>query len=336
MPKKSEKRLLVEKYCSIDSYRKLTDSQLAHEIYDNNSNKFKDFENARTTVRLVRGHIGKDIYKRCDSTYYIPTTSQTPAKILIIDIETAPIRAYVWGIWNQNIGTQMIDSDWFCLTWSAKWLFEDKIYSGKLTSKEAIKQDDKRIIKGIWGLLNEADIVIAHNGKKFDIPKLNQKFLIYKLNPPLPYQLIDTLDHIRKQFKFTSNKLDYVNQVLNLTRKTEHEGFPLWEKCYKGDAKALNTMLEYNIGDVKILEETYLNIRAWIKPHPNLGLFILDELERCPTCGSDDLIEEGKDYHTTVNIFPSLRCKNCGASGRRRLSKLTVTEKRTVLVSLPK
>lgn len=233
-------------------------------------------------------------------------------------------------------GTAMIESDWFCLTWAAKWLFEDKVYSGKLTSREAKKQDDKRIIKGIWELVNEADIIIAHNGEKFDLPKLNQRFIIHKLNPPLPYQTIDTLKHIRRQFGFTSNKLDYVNQVLSLPRKTEHEGFPLWERCYNGDQAALNIMEDYNVGDVKILEETYLRIRSWIKPHPNLGLFILDKNERCPSCGSAELKEVGKLYHTTANTFESLRCDNCGSTGRRRKSNLTVTEKRFTLLSIPK
>src|SRR6266699_2886337 len=119
------------------------------------------------------------------------------AKILILDIETAPIRAKVWGIWNQNIYIDQIGDDWFVLTWAAKWLFEKKVYSGRLTSKEAIKQNDKRILKGIWQLLEEADIVVAHNGDKFDLPKLNTRFIIHKLNPPLPYQSIDTLKVIK-------------------------------------------------------------------------------------------------------------------------------------------
>jgi hypothetical protein len=257
-----------------------------------------------------------------------PREVNTGAKVLILDIETAPIRAFVWGIWNQNIGINQIESDWFCLTWAAKWLFDKKVYSGAVTPGEAVKQDDRRIIKSLWTLLNEADIIIAHNAEKFDIPKVNSRFLIHKMEPPTPYQTIDTLKHIRKQFGFSSNKLDYVNKLLNLQRKADTGGFELWERCYRGEGKALKEMLDYNVTDVRILEDTYLAIRAWIKPHPNMALFILDEKQsRCPSCGSGEMTEEGK-YHTYANIFQGYRCGNCGATARKRLSEVHIKQKR--------
>ena len=44
-------------------------------------------------------------------------------KILIFDLETAPMSAYVWGRWNQNINLEATISEWFILCWSAKWLY---------------------------------------------------------------------------------------------------------------------------------------------------------------------------------------------------------------------
>jgi DNA polymerase elongation subunit (family B) len=320
---------------------------LAKKILEENKSIFKDIEAIRTQIRYYRGSRGDESRKELkDRTYQQPLTYDTTnskmekintsAKVLILDIETAPINAYVWGIWNQNIGTHQIQSDWFCLTWAAKWLFEEKVYSAKLKPKEVLEQNDKRIIEGIWRLVNEADIVIAHNGEKFDMPKLNSRFIINQLNPPLPYQQIDTLKHIRRQFGFTSNKLDYVNKLLNLERKKE-TNFELWERCMKGDSKALSEMEAYNVQDVRILEETYLLIRAWIKPHPNMGLFILDEKEhRCPNCGSNDLTAEGKMYYTSANAYELMRCSNCGASSRKRLGAINIKEKRHLLISSAK
>lgn len=343
---KTNQRLIVEDYCKL--HPKIRDLTLAKKIYTENTKEFKSIEYARGVVRKVRGHKGKrDREVTTDKTMFTPTNYNTTVykpykseeaygKILVLDIETAPIRAYVWDIWNQNIGINQIESDWFCLTWSAKWLFESKVHSARLTGKEAIKQDDKRIIKSLWLLLNEADIVIAHNGDKFDIPRINSRFIIHRLNPPLPYQSIDTLKHIRRQFGFVSNKLDYVNKLLNLTRKADTGGFELWEKCYKGDEKSLVKMEKYNIKDVKILEETYLRIRAWIKPHPNLGLFILDdEKEHCPSCGSDNIQKDGI-YRTYANNYEAFRCGNCGAVGRMRKSSVTVNERRRLTLSIPK
>ena len=348
MGKLTIKGQLAIDYCKAN--QKLPDLTLAKKMYEENKSVFSSIEDARGKIRHFRGHKGKD--KRSSElvqetlkpiTYntnnYKPFKEEieTGAKILILDIETAPIRAKVWGIWNQNISIDQIESDWFILTWAAKWLFDDKTYSGALTAKEAVAQDDSRIMKGIWEMLNEADIVVAHNGDKFDLPKLNTRFLLNKMNPPLPYQSIDTLKHIKRNFAFTSNKLEFVNRMLGLPRKSKHDGFELWSKCYAGDEEALKKMLDYNVNDVVILEETYLRLRPWIKPHPNTALFILDEHEyRCPTCGSNKLEDEGKKYYTTVNAYSQFRCTNCGAVGRKRTSDLNIKERRHILSSSPK
>jgi len=342
---KTENGKMIDEYC--EKFPKMKDQTLARKIFKEHPKAFRDLEQVRSSVRYSRGHIGK--YSRewakvpkpitYDTVYVKPFKEEINpmAKILIIDIETAPIRAKVWDIWNQNINLEQIDNDWFILTWSAKWLFEKKVYSARLTGKEAIAQDDKRILKGIWELLNEADMTIAHNGDRFDTPRLNTRFIINRMHPPLPYQTIDTLKTIKRQFAFTSNKLDFVNKVLNLERKQKHEGFPMWSKCYIGDEKALKEMEGYNIKDVRILEDTYLRLRPWIKPHPNVGLFILDEhASHCPSCGSADLRDEGKLYYTTANAYEQYRCNNCSAVGRKRVSAINVKQKRHLLLSVPK
>jgi hypothetical protein len=333
---KKQKYLLIEDYCKAN--QELKDYTLAKKIYEENKDVFTSVEQIRNRVRWVRGHHG-DRSRASESELKKPlnydTTNQKPldkintgAKILVIDVETSPLNAYVWGAWKQNIQPQQIITDWFILTWAAKWLFEDKVYSAALTPKEAKRQDDKRIMQSLWHLLNEADIVIAHNGQDFDIPKINSRFLLHGFMPPLPYQVIDTLKHIRKQFGFTHNKLDYVNQLLNLPRKVGHDGFEMWDQCYRGKKEALNKMLEYNIGDVRILEDTYLRIRPWIRPHPSTSLHILDENAcRCPSCGSSDLQEQGKGYHTSVNIYEVLRCGNCGAVSRKRKTTVTIKQR---------
>jgi hypothetical protein len=245
---------------------------------------------------------------------------KSPAKILIFDIETAPMRSYTWGMWKQNVGTNQVISDWFMLTWSAKWLFAEDTMSGALTPDEAIDQDDERITRQIWDLLNEADIIVAHNANKFDVRKLNTRFLKNGLNPPMPYQVIDTLDHLRKRFSFSSNRLDYVNKELGIGRKMDTGGFELWDGCIRGDQESLDHMERYNIIDVEILEETYLKLRPWINPHPNIGLFIEDDVETCPSCGSTHIAWGGTPYTTSVNRFESFRCNDCGSVGRSRKS----------------
>lgn len=84
-------------------------------------------------------------------------------KILIFDIETSPMASYTWGRWKQNISLDQTISEWFMLSWSAKWLNNPNMMSDVLTPEEALREDDSRITKSMWQLFNEADIVLAHN-----------------------------------------------------------------------------------------------------------------------------------------------------------------------------
>jgi len=236
-------------------------------------------------------------------------------KVLCFDIETTPLLCFAWGMWQQNINQRAVVEDWHVLSWSAKWLFEDSVMSAVLTPKEARNHDDKRIIEQMWKILDEADVVIAHNAARFDIPRMNTRFLYHGFPPPSYYQVVDTLKVARSNFAFTSNALNYVNGYLRLPQKKE-TGFQLWVDCFYGDSDALKKMLAYNENDVLVLEELYVLLRPWIKGHPNLGLFVESKSSICPNCGSKKLEWEGY-YNTPMGRYRSFRCE-CGAIGRGR------------------
>lgn len=254
------------------------------------------------------------------------------AKILSLDVETAPLRGFVWKVWREDVGPNRVQDDWFILTWAGKWLHEpDVVHSERLTGKEAKDQDDKRIMNGIWDMVNEADIVIAHNGKKFDIPKLNTRFLLNGLMRPLPYQQIDTLQILKKSFAFSSNKLDYVNGQLKIMQKID-TNFELWEKCYNGDEEALEYMENYNRTDVIALEQLYFILRPWMDSHPNVSLWTDLSGPRCSHCGSKKLAKTYGKYSTGLSQFPVYRCMDCGALPRGR--KTTISKERTDNIKL--
>lgn len=242
---------------------------------------------------------------------------QYTPKILLFDIETAPLQGYMWSLWKQNIGLNQIISEWYMLCWSAKWLYSDKVFSGKLNKEELLNQDDKRICSELWSLLDEAELVIAHNGDRFDIPKINTRFIMHNLKRPSPYRTIDTLTVARKQFGFSSNKLDALAGYFGFEHKISTD-FTLWDRCVKGDVEAMDYMARYCDRDVLLLEEVYLKLRNWIPNHPNIGLYFDTKEHICPNCGSTDLTE-GKPYYTTVGRYQTFRCK-CGAISRVKKS----------------
>ena len=157
----------------------------------------------------------RKLYKRKVKQKENFTVEKNP-KILIFDIETAPLKSYVWRLWKQNVNplNGQLQSEWFMLTWSAKWLFDSEIMSDSLTKEEVLNEDDSRITKSMYQLFDEASIVIAHNAQNFDVPMLNTRFLRNGLKPPSPYRIIDTLKEAKKIFSFASNKLDYLGQLL--------------------------------------------------------------------------------------------------------------------------
>ncbi len=225
-------------------------------------------------------------------------------KILLLDIESSPNTAHVWGLWQQNVSINQLMESSYVLCYAAKWLGEKEV---KFDSVHQSRP--KTMLKGIHGLLNDADAVVHYNGTKFDIPTLNKEFLLHSFNPPSPYKQIDLLRVVRSNFRFPSNKLDYVAQRLNLGKKHEHEGHELWVKCMNGDKDAWKRMEKYNVQDVVLLESLYSVLLPWIKSHPNHNLFN-DDIS-CPNCGSSVLQKRGTAISAT-GTYQRYQCRSCG------------------------
>lgn len=236
-------------------------------------------------------------------------------KILLFDIETAPMICYAWSKYQTPISDGQIVQDWFIISWSAKWLFDDKVFNMAVTPKEAKEANDRRVVEGLWQALHDADIVIAHNLKKFDKKKAQTRFLKYRLGMPSHYREIDTLLTARKEFKISSNRLDYLAEWLGFEGKLDTPK-GLWNDCMKGDQQALKDMVKYCDQDVRVLEDVYLELRPWITNHPNINLFT-GSLESCKACGSQDLKPHG-EYTTTVHIYEAFKCGDCGSVHRSR------------------
>jgi hypothetical protein len=251
---------------------------------------------------------------------------------LFLDIETAPLRSYTWRLWKQDIPTAAIISDWFCISWSGKWANSDSVYSQVLTREEVLMEDDNRIISTLWMLLGQADVVCTHNGERFDIPRIRSRFLVNGLPPTRPYLQIDTLKVVKKEFGFSSNKLDYIAQVLGIPGKIP-TGLDLWIRCMNGDEVALKQLEEYNRNDVIVLENVYLKLRPFIKTHANFNLWSDSNEPVCPHCGSKNIIAETGGYYTQTAQYNLHKCLDCGAISRER--KTVIPREKTILVSIP-
>jgi len=241
------------------------------------------------------------------------------AKVLFYDIETAPNLAYVWGQYDQNVVQQY--REWYLLCFSYKWEGQKSTSVVSLTDFPDVydkdPEDDSAVAQVLWDLFDEADVVIAHNGDKFDMRKANARFVYHSMTPPSMPQQVDTLKVARRHFMFNSNKLGDLGQHLGLGNKEATGGFELWAGCMRGDERAWRTMKKYAKQDVELLQDVYERLRPWMTNHPNRAL--LDSRpDSCPTCGHGGLIRRGC-RSTKVAQYVQLQCKSCGAYCRERV-----------------
>ena len=246
-------------------------------------------------------------------------------KILSLDIETFPALAAVWTLWDAS-ALEVKQPSIICC-YSAKWLGGKQVTEAlpDFRGYKPGKEDDSKLVQQLWDLLDQADAVVAHHGKRFDLPRINARFAKHLLQPPSPYKIIDTREIAAKVFGFGSNKLDYLCQYLGLGNKMQTGGYELWQDCMAGDMKAWKKMKAYNHHDVVLLEKLYLRLLPWIPDHPNYNIYNLQN--GCTRCGSQKLQSRGM-AHNNTRSYRRFQCTVCGGWNRS-----TTMEKKTTITN---
>jgi uncharacterized protein len=229
-------------------------------------------------------------------------------KILNVDIETSPGKAWIWDLKTRYVSPNMLIEPKRMLSFAAKWhgekgfTFQSRWHDGQF-----------KMVDRLHGLLDEADAVIHYNGDRFDRPTINTEFALLDILPPSPTPNIDLMKTVKKHFAFMSNKLDYVTRQLGTDRKVENDGFALWMKVLSGDREAQKQMRLYNIGDILANESLYERLLPWIDGHPSMGLATGSHC--CPNCGGMNLTKQGW-YSTPTRAYQRYQCRECGKWSR--------------------
>ena len=238
-------------------------------------------------------------------------------KILTLDIETSPNIAYVWRFFKENISPNQILDHCDIMCFAAKWLDNNEVmYFG-------MPESEQSILETMNSLLDQADIIVGHNLSRFDAAKIRGRSLVHGLDLPSPYKEIDTYQVARKEFGFDGNSLDYLTRVFKIAKKSTHKEFPgfeLWAECLRGNERAWEVMKEYNIDDVISTEELYLQMRPYMRNHPNISVMLENEVITCPKCGSMDNERRGF-YVTNISKYQRYRCRSCGGWHRSRYTE---------------
>jgi hypothetical protein len=238
-------------------------------------------------------------------------------KVLFLDLETRPNLAYVWGLWDQNVGINQMVSSTEVICFGARWEGQKKVIF------KSVHHDGKKVmLDELHALMEEADVLVGWNSQAFDSKHIKREFVENGYLPPSPYKELDLMRVVRSQFKFPSNKLDYVSQKLGVGKKVQHSGFDLWIRCMADEKKAWKEMKEYQIQDVNLLIDLYAILLPWIKNHPHAGLH--DDIDGCTNCASTNLEKRGVS-RTVAATYQRYQCRDCGKwmRGGKQIAKAT-------------
>ncbi len=223
------------------------------------------------------------------------------SKILVLDIEWKPTKAYVWGAWQENIFPEKIIEHGGLLCVGAKWVGSKEVFV--FTEWEL---GHREMLERIRQMMSDADAIVGYNSDKYDLRKLEGEFVLHKMKLPPPCPSIDLIKTIKKMGFFMA-RLGFIGPFLDVGKKLEHEGMALWTKVIDGDTKAREKMVKYCGQDVHMTDRLYRRLRPYIKNHPHLG----ETADECPACHSTDFQHRGFN-RSRMYKTQRLQCKTCG------------------------
>lgn len=214
-------------------------------------------------------------------------------KILVYDIETTPVLAWIWRLGDQTVRHGQLHKEFnvtkiICITY--RWLHHKK---SKALVFDIDKQDDSKIIKEFDEIIKEADVVIGKNNKRFDDKHINFRRFMHGLEPmPDWTKKSDDLEkQMRKHFNMQSYSLDYFSDLMGQGGKIKME-FDDWiQIVYNKNKSRLNKMVKYGKKDTDDTAELIKKVWKYVSPQFNYSTF--KGKHSCTLCGSENIKRNG-------------------------------------------
>lgn len=230
-------------------------------------------------------------------------------KRLYFDLESSPNIGLFWSSgYKQNIDYQNIIKERSIICICYKWEDEKQVHSLSWDKN----QSDKKLLQEFIKVANQAHELVGHNGDKFDLPWVRTRCLYHRIELFPKYVTIDTLKLSRRQFRFNSNRLDYIASFLGIGKKIKTD-FNLWKdivlnKCEKSMAK----MIDYCKQDVKLLEQVHKELRLHDTPKTHYGVVLSNDKRLCPECASNNVVISKTRITAGGTKQIQYKCNDCG------------------------
>lgn len=133
------------------------------------------------------------------------------------------------------------------------------------------RSDDSQLVAGIVDALGNYDILVAHNGARFDIPFLRTRMARWK-QPAFPNKkIVDPVQLARNKLKMSSNSLASLSSLIGAGDKTVVDG-NMWTKAaLDGDREAMEYIVKHCVKDVDILEKVADAVKPYCSTFNSYG-----------------------------------------------------------------
>jgi uncharacterized protein YprB with RNaseH-like and TPR domain len=135
------------------------------------------------------------------------------------------------------------------------------------------RSNDKQLVEAIANCLKTYDILVAHNGLRFDIPFLRTRLARWGL-PPFPAKkLLDPVQVARRNLRMSGNSLDRIGDLLIASKKTPVTGETWLAAALDGSKRAMDYIVDHCRKDVLMLCELVDHLKSYSPTFNSFGSY---------------------------------------------------------------
>jgi uncharacterized protein YprB with RNaseH-like and TPR domain len=137
---------------------------------------------------------------------------------------------------------------------------------------EGIRGDDKELVKQVCKLVRDHDIIVAHNGNRFDIPMLRTRALRWRLSPLREVKLVDPCSIAYRKFKLRSNSLGRIADYVGIADRKTPLDMSVWaDVMLNGSKSGMNKIVEHCEADIRVLRGILDFVKPFVKVFDDRG-----------------------------------------------------------------
>lgn len=126
--------------------------------------------------------------------------------------------------------------------------------------------DDSGIVKKLYKHLNEYDVLVAHNGTRFDLPFIRTRGARWGLGGLRDTKIIDPLSIAFRKFRLNHNSLGSLSDFIGSADRKHSLDWSVWmDAILNGSRVAMDEIVKHCVSDVKELNDVLNMVKPYIK-----------------------------------------------------------------------